>query len=238
MKKIAICDDNALQRELLAEILQAFYRRSCEKLDIMEYDCGEAVIMDVEEEEWEVDLLFLDIQMPGINGIETARRLRELECSTKIVFLTATADYALEGYDVQASGYLVKPVDQRKLCDLLQHIFWKTQRKRIEIKCGRQYRYPCCGDILYIESTNHRATIYLSDGSSINTIEKLSTLKERLDDPHFLQCHQSYLVNMQYIADIFKNVILQNGKEIPISVRRKKETIETYHRYFTEVMEE
>ncbi len=167
MKKIAICDDNALQRELLTEILQSFYRRSCEKLDIMEYDCGEALIMDVEEEEWEVDLLFLDIQMPGINGIETARRLRELECSTKIVFLTATADYALEGYDVQASGYLVKPVDQRKLCDLLQHIFWKTQRKRIEIKCGRQYRYPCCGDIISKAPITGRPSIFPTEARSI-----------------------------------------------------------------------
>lgn len=235
MKKIVICDDNTLQRQLLAEILEEYYRRNCEKLELLEYDNGEALIFDAEDEEYDVDLIFLDICMPGMDGIDTAKKLRELHCGAEIVFLTATADYALEGYEVQAAGYLVKPLNARKLNHLLRHIFWREHRKRIEIKCGKQYRYPYVSDIMYIESSNHKATIYLADGNKINTIEKISTLKERIDDLHFLQCHQSYLVNMNYIADIQENVILRNGKEIPVSARRKRETIETYHRYFVHI---
>lgn len=237
MKKIAICDDSELQRQLLAEILREYYRRNFEKLILVEYDCGETLVADVEDDECDVDLVFLDIYMPGMNGMETARKLRTLKCDADIVFLTATADYALAGYDVQAAGYLVKPVDMKKLMVLLRHIFWREQRKRIEIKCGRQYRYPYISDIMYIESSNHKAIIYLADGSRMDTIEKISTLKERIDDLHFLQCHQSYLVNMHYIADIQENVILSDGKEIPISARRKRETIETYHQYFIHILE-
>lgn len=237
MKRIAICDDSELQRQLLAEILREYCSRNYEKLELLEYNCGEALIADVEEDECNAELIFLDIRMPGMNGIDTAKKLRKLGCSAELVFLTATADYALTGYDVQAAGYMVKPIDVKKLRELLRHIFWREQRKRIEIKCGRQYRYPYINDIMYIESSNHKALIYLVDGSQLSTIEKISTLKDRIDSSHFLQCHQSYLVNMNYIADIDKCVILSNGKRIPISVRRRSETMETYHQFFTQIME-
>ena len=237
MKRIAICDDSKLQRQLLVETLKEYYRRNHEQLFLIEYDSGESLVLDVEEEECEVDLIFLDIYMPGMNGMDTAKKLRELKCTTEIVFLTATDDYALAGYDVQASGYLLKPIDMNKLTTLLRNIFWGEYRKRIEIKYGKKYRYPYISDIMYIESSNHKAILYFADGNQLETMEKLSTLKERLDDDHFLQCHQSYLVNMNYIADIRRNVVLDNGKEIPISVRRKKETIETYHQFFVEIIE-
>lgn len=237
MKKIALCDDNALQRQLLAEILEEYYRRNCEKLELLEYDNGEALIFDAEDEEYDVDLIFLDICMPGMDGMDTAKTLREMHCGAEIVFLTVTADYALEGYEVQAAGYLVKPIDVKKLNYLLRHIFWREQKKRIEVKCGKQYRYPFINDIIYIESFRHQAIIHLADGSSIKTIEKISTLKERIDDLRFIQCHQSYLVNMSYIADIQKNVIMGDGKEIPLSVRRKMEVVESYHQFFAQSME-
>lgn len=237
MKKIAICDDNELQREILATVLEEYYRKNNEKVELTEYISGEALIDDVKEDECDAHLIFLDICMPGIDGMDTAKKLRELNCLAEIVFLTATADYALEGYDVQAAGYLVKPIEEYKLKDILRHVFWKQRQTRIEIKCGRQYRYPAINDIMYIESSNHKAIICLADGSRISTIEKISTLKERINDSHFLQCHQSYLVNMNYIVDIDKNVILSNGKEIAISVRRKSETIEAYHQYFNKILE-
>lgn len=237
MKKIAICDDNELQRQLLAEVLEEYYRRNFEKLELLEYDKGEALIFDAKDEEYDVDLIFLDICMPGMDGMDTAKALRELHCCAEIVFLTATAEYALEGYDVQAAGYLVKPIDINKLNHLLRHIFWREQRKRIEVKCGKQYRYPFINDIVYIESFKHQAIIHLVDGSTIKTIEKISTLKAQIDDVRFIQCHQSYLINMSYIADIQKNVILADGEEIPLSIRRKTEVIERYHQFFIQSRE-
>lgn len=105
-------------------------------------------------------------------------------------------------------------------------------KKRIEVKCGKQYRYPFTSDIMYIEGVAHKATFFLVDGSTISTIEKISTLKERIGGESFLQCHQNYLVNMAYIADIQKEVHMTNGKKIPISVHRRTETIELYHQFF------
>lgn len=149
MKKFAICDDNELQREILVTVLEEYYRRNNEKVELTEYISGEALIDDVKDDECDAHLIFLDICMPGIDGINTAKKLRELKCRAEIVFLTATAEYALEGYDVQAAGYLVKPIEEYKLKNILRHVFWKQRQKRIEIKCGRQYRYPAINDIMW-----------------------------------------------------------------------------------------
>lgn len=239
MKRIAICDDNELQRGILAEMLKEYFRRIYQKVELVEYNRGDTLAADMEEDDLHVGLILLDIYMPGMNGIETARKLRELHCNAEIVFLTASSEHALESYEVQAAGYLVKPVDMDRLAALLNQILWGgvELRKRIEIKWGRQYRYPYVSDIMYIEGTAHKSVLYLTDGSEIQTIAKISTLKEKIDDPHFLQCHQSYLVNMNHIADIQQDIILSNGQTIPISVRRRTSTIETYHQFFREVME-
>lgn len=238
MKRIAICDDNELQRGILAEMLKEYFRRIYQKVELVGYNSGDTLAADMEENELHVELILLDIYMPGMNGIETARKLRQFHCNAEIVFLTASAEHALESYEVQAAGYLVKPVDMDRLAALLNQILWGgvELRKRIEIKWGRQYRYPYVSDIMYIEGTAHKSVLYLVDGSEIQTIAKISTLKGKIDDPHFLQCHQSYLVNMNHIADIQQDIILSNGQVIPISVRRRTKTIETYHQFFSEVM--
>lgn len=235
MKKIAICDDNELQRQLLTELLAEYCRRIHQKIEIVEYNCGETLIADMEEEEFHAELLFLDINMPGMNGMETAKKLRTLNCDTEIVFLTITGEYALESYEVWAAGYLVKPISMGKLSSILHHVFGMELRKRIEIKTHKQYRYPYVSDIMYIEGSGHKATLHLTNGSQITTMEKISTLKEKMDDPHFHQCHQSYLVNMEYIADIQKEVILVDEKKIPISARRRTETIQVYHQFFEQM---
>lgn len=232
MKQIIICDDNAIERQILYEMLREYCLKTHHQHRIIEYDRGETLVADIEEEHCHAELIFLDIYMNGMNGIETARKLRELHCDAKIVFLTSTSDYALESYDVWASGYLVKPLDMKKLCTLLNHIYWAELRKRIEIKYGKQYRYPYLSDIMYIEGEAHKATLHLVDGSQLSTIEKISSLKERLGDDCFLQCHQSYLVNMDYIADIQKDIIMEDGQIIPVSVRRRTETIAYYHKFF------
>lgn len=232
MKRIAICDDNEIERLIIAEMLKEYCCEIQQEVELTEYSCGEQLIADIEEDECHVELIFLDIYMPGINGMDTAKKLRELHCDTEIVFLTGTTEYAVDGYEVGAVGYLVKPVGMKKLVTLLNHVFWMELKKRVEVKCGKQYRYPFTSDIMYIEGVAHKATFFLVDGSTISTIEKISTLKERIGGESFLQCHQSYLVNMAYIADIQKEVYMTNGKKIPISVRRRTETIERYHQFF------
>ena len=106
MRKIIVCDDVELERQLLKDILREYFEEIHEEILVEEYSSGEVLVADAEEGYLEGELLFLDIYMDRLNGMETARKLRALSCNIPIIFLTASPDFAVESYEVQASGYL------------------------------------------------------------------------------------------------------------------------------------
>lgn len=232
MKTIVVCDDVEIERLLLKEILCQYFEEINEEVSIVEYDSGETLIADVEEGYVAMDLLFLDIYMKKLNGMETARKLRQIQCKVPIIFLTASPDYAIESYEVQASGYLLKSFSEEKLMKLLNRILKTDMKRRVAIKNRRQYRYPCTDDIMYIDSDKHNVTLHLSDGSEIITVDKLEEIEKRINEKRFLRCHQSYLVNMDYIKDVEDDFIMEDGTLVPIRVRGRKEILDTYYDYF------
>lgn len=232
MKTIVVCDDVEIERLLLKEILCQYFEEINEEVSIVEYDSGETLIADVEEGYVAMNLLFLDIYMKKLNGMETARKLRQIQCKVPIIFLTASPDYAIESYEVQASGYLLKSFSEEKLMKLLNRILKTDMKRRVAIKNRRQYRYPCTDDIMYIDSDKHNVTLHLSDGSEIITVDKLGEIEKRINEKRFLRCHQSYLVNMDYIKDVEDDFIMEDGTLVPIRVRGRKEILDTYYDYF------
>ena len=106
MRKIAICDDSKLDRQFLKLAIQTYFENNEEEFTIFEYVSGDALLADIEEGYIEVELLFLDIIMNGTNGMDIARKLRDIHFKALIVFLTAHANYAVESYEVRAAGYL------------------------------------------------------------------------------------------------------------------------------------
>ena len=163
MRTIVICDDVEIERLLLKEILSQYFEEINEEISIIEYDSGETLAADVEEGYVDMELLFLDIYMKKLNGMETARKLRQLQCRVPIIFLTASPDYAIESYEVQASGYLLKPFSEEKLMKILNMILKTDMKRRVAIKSRRQYRYPYTDDIVYIESNKHNVILHLAD---------------------------------------------------------------------------
>ena len=232
MQRIVICDDMEIERTLMKDLLTKYFDEIHREVSIIEYDSGEGLIADVEEGYLEMELLFLDIYMKKLNGMETARKLREIKCNVPIVFLTAEPKFAIESYDVQASGYLLKPLSEEKLKTLINRILKTDMKRRVAIKSKRQYRYPYTDEIIYIESDRHNVTLHLSDGSEIVTVDKLVELEKRINEKRFLHCHQSYLVNMDYITDVREDFVLSNGEIIPIRVRGRKEMADVYYSYF------
>ena len=218
MKTIVVCDDVEIERLLLKEILCQYFEEINEEVSIVEYDSGETLIADVEEGYIAMDLLFLDICMKKLK--------------VPIIFLTASPDYAIESYEVQASGYLLKSFSEEKLMKLLNRILKTDMKRRVAIKNRRQYRYPCTDDIMYIDSNKHNVTLHLSDGSEIITVDKLGEIEKRINEKRFLRCHQSYLVNMDYIKDVEDDFIMEDGTLVPIRVRGRKEILDTYYDYF------
>ena len=225
MRKIAICDDSKLDRQLLKVVIQTYFENNEEEFKIFEYELGDNLLDDIE-----VELLFLDIIM---NGMKIARKLRDIQFKAPIIFLTAHADYAVESYEVQAAGYLLKPYDTNKLTLLLDEVLQRSVQKRIAVKVKKQHRYLEINDIMYAESDKHVLNIHLKDSRVIQTTEKLSELEKTINSKRFIRCHQSYLVNMDYIKDAKTDFILSNDIRIPIRVRGRKEIIERYHKYYS-----
>ena len=225
MRKIAICDDSKLDRQLLKVAIQTYFENNEEEFKIFEYELGDNLLDDIE-----VELLFLDIIM---NGMKIARKLRDIQFKAPIIFLTAHADYAVESYEVYVAGYLLKPYDTNKLTLLLDEVLQRSVQKRIAVKVKKQHRYLEINDIMYAESDKHVLNIHLKDSRVIQTTEKLSELKKTINSKRFIRCHQSYLVNMDYIKDAKTDFILSNDIRIPIRVRGRKEIIERYHKYYS-----
>lgn len=225
MRKIAICDDSKLDRQLLKVVIQIYFENNEEEFKIFEYELGDNLLDDIE-----VELLFLDIIM---NGMKIARKLRDIQFKAPIIFLTAHADYAVESYEVYAAGYLLKPYDTNKLTLLLDEVLQRSVQKRIAVKVKKQHRYLEINDIMYVESDKHVLNIHLKDSRVIQTTEKLSELEKTINSKRFIRCHQSYLVNMDYIKDAKTDFILSNDIRIPIRVRGRKEIIERYHKYYS-----
>ena len=225
MRKIAICDDSKLDRQLLKVVIQIYFENNEEEFKIFEYELGDNLLDDIE-----VELLFLDIIM---NGMKIARKLRDIQFKAPIIFLTAHADYAVESYEVYVAGYLLKPYDTNKLTLLLDEVLQRSVQKRIAVKVKKQHRYLEINDIMYAESDKHVLNIHLKDSRVIQTTEKLSELKKTINSKRFIRCHQSYLVNMDYIKDAKTDFILSNDIRIPIRVRGRKEIIEKYHKYYS-----
>ena len=232
VRKIAVCDDVEVERYVLKRQLMSYFQLTGAKAEIREYVSGESLLADIEEGYIWPDLIFLDIYMGNLNGMDTARHLREMGVEAPIVFLTASPDFAVESYEVEAAGYLLKPAQEQQTHAILQKLLREETRKRISVKCKRQFRYPYVDDMVYLESDRHTVRIHMTDGSELVTVDKLGELEKKIDDARFMRCHQSYLVNMAHIADVAEDFIMSTGACVPIRVRGRREVVDAYNEYF------
>lgn len=171
-----------------------------------------------------VDLLFLDIQMPELSGLEFAKLLPS---STKIVFTTAFSQYAIEGYEVDAIGYLVKPITyesflkaaRKALTSLSKEDKLETLQKDrfLFLKCDYKLVKIHLDDILYIEGLKDYVRFYLENGEKIMTLMNMKTLEDNLPKPEFMRAHRSYIVHMCKIQGVDKFRLVFNDTMIQIS---------------------
>lgn len=232
--KLALCEDDARDRTLLRDAVMRWAERRGLLVSFFEYDAAERLVEDMEEGVERFDALFLDILLGGMSGIDAARRVRAVDKRVPLVFLTVTPEYALDGYEVRAAGYLVKPLDEARLSKLLDELFEKQSPPRLAFRAGSAWRYFDHRDILYVESRNHAAILHTADGATHKGYSKLDDVEAALDDPRFLRCHRSYLVNMDQVADVQGDFVLHDGSRVPIRVKERKRLTEAYYAYFVD----
>lgn len=216
--RIAICDD---QPEFLTQAKQALAAWPDRPAVTMveTFEDGDALIHAHTNAPF--DIILLDVVMPLLNGIETARELRQQDKTVKIVFLTSSTEFAVDSYTVKASNYLLKPLEREKLFACLNELIEDIQSfsRSITVKCIHSLQRIELKNIEYVEAQNNHVLIVLSDGRSVTSVEPLYAFESQLHlADGFFKCSRSYIVNIHRINTYtLKEITMRSGCRISIS---------------------
>lgn len=231
MWKTVICDDEQIMRKAVKENLFRFSQDTGEVFSVTEYDSGEALLFNLSED---TDIVFLDIAMSGISGMDAAKKLREKSNNVCIIFITTMTQYAIDGYSVHAFGFLKKPVSyaqfRLQMTDVLRHL-GSFKRESLSLKSGGEIRTVKLSEIVYLEVLDHDLRIALPE-SSITSRITMKELDNNLKGKGFFRCHKGFAVNLSHVRRVAAaSVVMSNGDEIPVSKHRRREFLEAYANY-------
>ncbi len=225
--KIFICDDEKEMAELIEQEVQNNLTVSA-KISVF----TDPVKMYKIYENDKADVIFLDIDMPGKNGMETAECIRQIDAEVLLIFVTYMVQYAVQGYSVAACDFIVKPVVLEQLHIKLDIIIDRllSRKKMITIRMNDGLRQIKISDICFIEVLGRKLILHTSNSQ----IEFYGTLKEMdklLRYNNFAKCNKCYLVNLSYVSQIAGNEVVIADHSLQISRREKKHFIEALTRY-------
>ena len=220
MLSIAICDDNQENRLSLRWLMERILENRKMEHIIYEFSSGETLLPWMENHHNEIDLLFLDIEMGRVNGMETARMLRANNNNTlQIVFVTGFSDYVFDGYGVDALGYLMKPTKREQLETIISRTVTKLCRDADQTySCHNGdiwYRIPQ-KEILYFESDRRKVNC-VTQNRKYSFYGKLDEVAQELSGSDFVRIHQRYLVRADAIQQICGNEVQVGECTLPIS---------------------
>lgn len=225
MLRIAICDDERSAREALFLQLDKMLDEETEQI-VYEFSSGESAVRWLEKHRGEVDLLFLDVEMDGMNGMETALKIRDFDSDIILIFVTGYADYVFDGYRVGALDYLMKPADPEKLQNALARVrrqLFQEREKLYTLKnTDGTYRFRI-RDILYFYSDRRKVVLVTEEGE-YPFYEKLDAVEEQMEE-QFVRIHQRYLVNPEQVSHIGGNTVRIDESELPVSRTLKEEAV-------------
>lgn len=227
---IALCDDDGDQIKNLRRLIGEWAENKSFAVNIAGYESGEQFLFEYRDNP--CDLLLLDIEMSGINGMELARKLRENCDMLPIIFITGYSDYMSDGYDVEALHYLLKPVERGRLFAALDRYAAKHERSEEIILSAVTGAYRIsAGNIAYVEAFGRKTSVHLRDKTVLECNMSISEF-EKIDG--FIHCHRSYIVNLERVKSITKiSVILETGEEIPLSRRLYHDVNKNFIEFYT-----
>lgn len=225
MIRIAIVDDNVAHSEILYNMLFQYAKEQSISIDVDKFEDGFSFMDTYEKKTY--DAVFLDLIMPGMDGMEIAKSIRRTNQIISIIFITSTASSAVMGYKVEALDYMIKPVSYTNLYFAMNKLIKVCERNRmkksIQIKLEGSIIFVNTEDIIYIESVRH-SCIFHTDEGDYTAVISIGALEEELEKYHFARCHKSFIINLARITKMTnKSVQLgKNGLEVPISREKQK----------------
>lgn len=222
MLSIAVCDDMPIECAELAERIENILDQFGAEFSLKRFFDGEELLKGVES----FDIVFLDIKMPKISGMELAKQMRENERESIIVFVTSAEEYVYEAYDVEAFHFLLKPVNEDKLKNVLKKAVVKVMACNnndfLIVTSEHKIKKILLKDILYIESVGRTVKIHCNSGV-LETYKQIGGLEKTLFDKHSFRCHKSFLLNLDYVSRFDKaEIVMENGDTVFLARKRAK----------------
>ncbi len=222
MLSIAVCDDEVIECCNMEKRIKRVMEEMKIPCIIRQFRSGGELLQTLES----FDIVFLDIIMQEMDGMKTAQLFRRKAFDKILIFVSSSREYVFEAYDVEAFQYLLKPVEDRKLKNVLQKAVQKTERRSQEfiiVSRERQKKKLFLDDIYYFEIQGRIVDAHEPEGI-FTYYEQIGELENKLRDKGFFRCHKSYLINLKYVDGYNRQeVILENGERIVIAKRRYEE---------------
>ena len=222
-----ICDDDKADAGRLKVLLEKYSKESGIDSNIYEYNSGVDLLSNINSD---IDVIFLDINMDDMDGLTIAKRIREKMEEIPIILVTAFMSYALDGYKVRASRFLLKDDLDNTFAECMDDIMKEIRRKSkiIVLDCVEGEVRIKANDIIMIETSGHKNIICLKE-QKYQIYEKLDVLTEKLKEYGFLRVHNSYLVNMGHIRSINNYMLtLDDERQLPVPKARYKQVKKEY----------
>ena len=236
MIHIAICDDEKCMADKLEKMTVDFFGKKNTEISVVQYYSGEDLLKSNEKN----DILFLDIGMQGLDGIETARRVREQGYKGFLIFITVLKEMVFQSFEVRPFDYFVKPVQETLFEKTMERLLLSMQERispekiSLLVQKRNESNIISFQDIVCCEIIDRKVYLYLVSGEVIDYYDRMENLEKKLDE-RFFRCHRSYLINLNHLRSYRNNTAyMANGKEIPVSRLRNREFSNVILQYMKE----
>lgn len=222
MLEIAIVEDEENYRNILCEYLSRYEKETGDKIHLSIFTDGDEI---VENYIAEYDMILMDIEMQFMNGMDAARKIREVDTAVIIIFITNMAQYAIQGYEVDALDYILKPISYFAFSQRIQRAIRRMKKREdhyINIVSKKGVNKVSVSDIGWIESEGHRLIYHAKEHVYESTLNSMKEMEQELKKYNFFRCNKGYLVNLAHVKAIRDGwAILTNGQ---VMISRAKKT--------------
>ena len=219
---VAVCDENSENSECLIDMLKKYFNEREFPVNIFEFNGGEDLICEVKGG-MSFDLVFLSVERDSSVGIEFAYLLRAVNYRRELILVSSSVDFAIDGYEVGAVGYLPKPCEVMMFHKIMERLSGKFRIDTYPIKLRKSIIRVPLSEIIYVESNNSKCTVHTLSGDNYTLYKHLNVIESELADKRFLRCHRSFIVNMNCIAAVDNDFILNSGERILIRQKSRRE---------------
>ena len=230
MKRVAIVEDEKIYSDYLIQLINEYFKDKNQAFNIVVFDNG---LKFLESDVNSFNVVLMDIELPHENGMNISYELRKINKDIQIIFATNVAQFALKGYEVDAIGYLLKPVNKKILFIYLDKAFKRIEEQNnsfILINVDDGIKKLSLNELYYIEVIDHLLYFHTSDGI-ISIRKSMKDVENELKDKGFIRSNNCYLVNLKFIKKITNNSLFINNEELQLSRNKRKDVLIALNEY-------